>query len=292
MRTIARIAILFCCSMASVVYAQSPTPSNDTPDKSADEQAIAKIRALNWVKGPTTVSVADNSQLDIPKGYVFLDAADTAKWEELNHNLSGGGQVMVAPMSLDWVGYLRFSAEGYVKDDDKIDAPDLLKTIQTNTAQGNVERQRRGWAPFHIIDWAVPPAYNSQTKRLEWATLFESEGQRVVNFSTKILGRHGYTSVVMATDPENLAASEPALNNVLQGYKFNTGETYAEWQPGDKVAEYGLAALIVGGAAAVATKKGFWAILGGLMAAAWKVLAAAAVGALAWVKSLFSRKKA
>jgi uncharacterized membrane-anchored protein len=43
---------------------------------------------------------------------------------------------------------------------------------------------------------------------------------------------------------------------VLAGYSFNEGERYAEYRSGDKVAEYGLSALIIGGAAAAAAKSG------------------------------------
>jgi uncharacterized membrane-anchored protein len=60
------------------------------------------------------------------------------------------------------------------------------------------------------------------------------------------------------------------------------GERYAEFKQSDRVAEFGLAALIAGGAAALATKKGFWAIIAGFLAAAWKFVAAAVIGVLAW----------
>jgi uncharacterized membrane-anchored protein len=78
---------------------------------------------------------------------------------------------------------------------------------------------------------------------------------------------------------------------LLNGYSFNAGESYAEYRPGDKVAEYGLAALIVGGAAAVAAKKGLFGVLATFLAAAWKFLVAAVVGALAWVRKKFGAKK-
>jgi uncharacterized membrane-anchored protein len=145
---------------------------------------------------------------------------------------------------------------------------------------------------LHLVDWATPPVYNTATKRLEWATVLDSQDGRAVNFSTKILGRKGYTSVIMVTDPANLSSAETTLDNVLTGYAFNAGETYADWRSGDKVAEYGLAALIVGGVAAVAAKKGLFSVLAGFLAVAWKFIAAAAVAAIAWLRRLFSRKQA
>jgi uncharacterized membrane-anchored protein len=40
----------------------------------------------------------------------------------------------------------------------------------------------------------------------------------------------------------------------LTSYSFQTGQTYAEYRSGDKVAKFGLAALVVGGAAVGAAK--------------------------------------
>lgn len=262
-------------------------------DAAADRQAfIDKLRALDWVKGPTSVAVEGNAKLVIPDQYVYLDARNTARFLELQHNLGDGREVMIAPGNMEWAAYLEFSDEGYVKDDEKIDAPALLKTLQQNTEHGNEQRRSRGWGELHLVDWATPPVYNNTTKRLEWATVLESKDGRAVNFSTKILGRRGYTSVIMVTDPVNLNAAESSLDTVLTGYAFNAGETYADWRSGDKVAKYGLAALIVGGVAAVAAKKGLFSVLAGFLAVAWKFIVAGAVAAMAWLRRLFARKQA
>ena len=262
-------------------------------DPTADSHAfVEKIRALDWVKGPTTAAVEGNAKLVIPDQYVYLDARNTTKFLELQHNLGDGREVMVAPRNLEWMAYLEFSDEGYVKDDEKIDAPALLKTLQQNTERGNEQRKSRGWSELRLVDWATPPVYNTTTKRLEWATILDSKDGRAVNFSTKILGRRGYTSVIMVTDPANLNAAESSLDTVLGGYAFNAGETYGDWRSGDKVAQYGLAALIVGGVAAVAAKKGLFSVLGGFLAVAWKFIVAGAVAAMAWLRRLFAKKQA
>ena len=259
---------------------------------SPEQQAyVEKLKALEWQRGPTSVATDGNSKLTVPDGYMFLDAANTQKFLELNENLGGGREVMIAPQDLSWQAYLTFVGEGYVKDDEKIDAAALLKSLKEGTEASNAERRKRGWSDLHVIDWATPPTYNSATKRLEWATINESDGTRGINFYTKVLGRRGHASVQMVAGEEELRATETALNDVLTGYAFKQGDTYAEFKSGDKVAEYGLAALVVGGAAAVATKKGFWAMLAGVFAAAWKFVAAAAVAAIAGIKSLFKKKE-
>jgi uncharacterized membrane-anchored protein len=149
---------------------------------------------------------------------------------------------------------------------------------------------------LHIAGWSIPPAYNQDTRRLEWATLLRAQNGEAVNFFTKVLGRRGYTSIVLVSDPRDTTTAVAALNGVLQDYHFNAGDTYAEWKPGDKVAEYGLAGLIVGGGVAAAVKtgllKGAWKFLVAAGAAAWKFLAAAAIAVVAAIKSFFKRKQA
>jgi uncharacterized membrane-anchored protein len=263
-------------------------------DDAKVEQFRAKLRALDWIRGPREISIGGNSTLTLPEGYVYLDAANTAKFEELNENLSGGKDVMIAPKTLQWSAYLFFEDEGYVKDNDKIDADAILKSLKENTEASNQERRRRGWPELHVVGWSIPPAYNTTTKRLEWATTLQSQGNQGVNFFTKVLGRRGFTTVILVSAPENTTTAVADLDRVLTGYRFSQGESYADWRPGDKVAEYGLTGLIVGGAVAAAVKtgllKGLWKFLAAGIAAFWKLLVAAAVALVAGLKSLFKRK--
>jgi len=280
------VALLALCG-AGVAQAQ------DSRDAKVEELR-AKLRALNWLRGPREITIAGNSTLSLPEGYVYLDAANTAKFEELNQNLSGGKEVMIAPKTLQWSAYLIFEDEGYVKDNEKIDADAILKTLKESTEASNAERKRRGWPELHVVGWSIPPAYNATTKRLEWATSLQSQSDQAVNFFTKVLGRRGFTTVILVSAPENTTTAVADLDSVLTGYRFSQGESYAEWRPGDKVAEYGLTGLIVGGAVAAAVKtglfKGLWKFLVAGIAAFWKVLAAAAVAVGAGLKSLFKRK--
>jgi uncharacterized membrane-anchored protein len=266
-----------------------------SPDEAKTAEFRAKLRALDWVLGPREIAMGGNSSLSLPDGYVYLDAANTTKFEELNENLSGGKEVLVAPKSLRWVAYLLFEDAGYVKDTEKIDADAILKTLKDSTEASNQERKRRGWPDLHVVGWSIPPAYNATTKRLEWATLLQSQGNEGTNFFTKVLGRRGFTTVILVSSPQNSTAAVADLNRVLAGYQFKSGETYADWRPGDKVAEYGLAGLIVGGAVAAAVKtgllKGLWKFLVTAVVAMWKLIVVAAAAVVAGVKSFFKRRR-
>lgn len=299
MRSMILAAALIAGLVCASAYPQAPPSQADSTtatdsSQNAEAELRAKLRALAWVTGPTTVPIAGNSKLAIPAHYVFLDAANTAKFEKIVQNLGSGTEVLVAPETLRWAAYLVFTNGGYVKDDDKIDAPALLSTLKKTTEDSNAERRRLGYQTIHIQGWASLPAYNTTTKRLEWATLLTADGAGegpAANFYTKILGRKGHTSVVMVSSPEDLPTAEASLDSLLNGYSFNPGDTYGEYRPGDKVAEYGLAALIVGGAAAVAAKKGLFGVIATFLAAAWKFLAAGVVAAIAWLRRKFGSKK-
>ena len=262
------------------------------PDATPQQMAfLRELDKLKWVDGPTIIAMPGNATLQLPEGYVYLDQKNARRYLELNENLSDGNEVMIAPDDLSWTAYLGFLEEGYVKDDEQIDADALLKQLTDGTEAANEERRSRGWPELHVVGWASPPSYNRDTRRLEWATSYESEGSKGVNFFTKILGRSGHTSVQLVSGSDELAGSEVALNQVLAGFDYNAGNRYADFKPGDKVAEYGLAAMVVGGAAAVAAKKGVLPAIGAFLAATWKFLLAGAAAAVAGLKSMFNKKQ-
>lgn len=78
----------------------------------------------------------------------------------------------------------------------------------------------------------------------------------------------------------------------LPGFTFNDGDRYADFRPGDHVAEYGLAALVTGGAAAVAAKKGVFAAIGIFLLKMWKLLLVAMAGGFAAIRKFFGGKGA
>jgi uncharacterized membrane-anchored protein len=257
----------------------------------AEDSAIAK---LPWQRGPTTGKIADKATIQVPLGYVFLDVSGTKKLNELMHNPPDSSSTYTfAPEDLSWIGFFSFNDVGYIKDENDIDADKILASVKEGTEQGNTERQSRGWDTLKVLGWSFEPKYDSQIKSLAWAILAEDEKShaKIVNYNTRLLGRRGVMEVVVVSDPESLNSSIAAFKGNLPGFQFTQGESYAEYRPGDHVAAYGLAALITGGAAAVAAKKGFFGVIAGFLAAAWKLVVAAFLGMGAWLRSLFSKKQ-
>jgi len=68
------------------------------------------------------------------------------------------------------------------------------------------------------------------------------------------------------------------------------GQRYAEFRPGDKIAEYGLAALITGGAAAVALKTGLFQKFWKLIVLGFVALAGALKKGLVYLKRMMTGK--
>jgi len=251
-----------------------------------------ELNKLAWQSGPGEGRIGTTATIKIPKGYVFLDSQNTRRFLELAGNPPSDNNFLFAPESLAWFSVFSFDASGHVKDDEKIDPDELLKALKESDAPRNEERKRLGMEPIFTDGWVVPPHYDAQTKRLEWGVrLNTQEGPFVANYTSRLLGRTGVMSAVLVSDLNTLAADTQSFKAALKQFDYVPGEKYSEFKEGDKLAEYGLGALILGGAAAVATKKGLWAVLGGFLAASWKVIAAVGVAVAAGLGKLFKRQK-
>lgn len=259
---------------------------------------------IDWHSGPFTAQLGENAQITIPSGYQFADAAGARRFLELTHNPPSEQEVgIVTPIlnkgddsSQFWFVLFDFDDTGYVKDEEKssIDADKILSTLKDSTERGNEARKARGWSGFHLTGWQTKPFYDPNTHNLTWATLGSDENPKegqTVNYATRILGRRGVMRIDLVMSPDQTAAIVPEFNNLLTGFKFNPGNRYIDFAKGDKVATYGLTALIAGGATAVAIKTGLLTKLLGLLAAAWKIIAVAVAAILTRIKSVFGGKR-
>lgn len=274
-------------SLAGATVPASPAPA--APPAGAARTAGPEP-SFDWVVGPATAQLGKIAKIEVPAGYRFTGVEGTRKIMELTHNPVSGSELgtlipeAVPSTGHAWFLVFEFEPIGYVKDDEKskLDADKILASLRKGTESQNEERKKRGWDPVAIDGWKVAPFYNEATHNLEWAVLVSSSKGRSVNYSTRLLGRRGVMSVDLVLDPEQLDAVRPTYQGLLTHFDFTDGERYAEFRKGDKVAEYGLVALVAGGAAAVAFKTG-------LLAKFWKliVIGIAALGGAVkkiWVK--------
>jgi uncharacterized membrane-anchored protein len=259
-------------------------------DEAAEESAKQKfLKSIDWKKGPADANVGEYAKVKVPEGFMFTGGEGTRKLLEAMGNPTNGDELgFLSPTNLSWFVVFEFSDVGYVKDDDKdkLDAKELLSVIKRGTEAGNKARKKMGSAPMKIIGWEVPPRYNDETKNLEWAIRAESEGEPVVNYNTRLLGREGVMEAALVIDPDKLQATLPTFQSLLAGYSYQSGHKYAEYKQGDKLAKYGLAALITGAGAAVAVKTGLMASIILFFKKGAKLIIVAVVAVGAFLKKL------
>ena len=244
------------------------------------EKNLRLLASIAWKDGPCTAQLGQVAEIDVPAGFRFTDAAGARTWAEVTGNPPSADCLgVLIPTSLDWHITFDFGAVGYVKDDeqDSLDAAALLAGIRANTARANAYRRQQGWSEVRVVRWEQPPAYSRDSHQLYWAILGDVDDGPVVNYNTRILGRGGVMSVNLVDAPKTFASVVPLVKGILTGFRFREGQRYAEWRSGDKVAQYGLGALVVGGGTAVAAKTG-------LLAKLWKPILAVIVAIIAWLK--------
>jgi len=231
----------------------------------SEEEGESVLDQVDWVHGPETAELEDWAEIHVPVGYVFANGDDTRLLMEAMGNPSTDIEVgFFAPDTLDWFVVFEFEEVGYVNDDEKddLDTDAMLDSIKEGTERGNKIRKKQGYPELHIIGWEVEPQYNEETNNLEWAIRGQDdEDNLVINHNTRLLGRKGVMRATLVVDPESFEDVLPAYRANLDAFAFTTGNKYAEYVKGDKIAKYGLTALVAGGAGAAAAKLGLFKIL-------------------------------
>jgi uncharacterized membrane-anchored protein len=254
--------------------------------------ALMPLPVFAETEGPATVEIGGKlATLQIPESMIFLDEQETLEMNEMIGNFDSGAEIgMVIPADEEqhWYIIFEYFEEGFIKDEeaDKIDPAKMLKDFQDADKEYNKEREKYGLELLHTIGWHEEPQYNKEKNQLTWALLLEDEEFEFVNYEVRILGRYGFVTATLVSDTEELETLKPELEALLNGFDFNEGYRYIDFNPAtDKIAEYGIAALIAGG---VAMKSGLIAVVVVLLKKFWFVLAAIV---LAVWKFVFGRKK-
>lgn len=230
--------------------------------------------------------LGDVAEINIPEGYRFAGKDGATKVLQLTQNIPSGRELgVIVGDKATWFLMFEFKEEGYVKDEEgsKLDNDAILKNIREGTEAANEQRAKKGWPPFHVNGWERQPFYDPATHNLTWAILGRGDDPKepsTVNHSVRILGRRGTMNVDLIADREQYAELTGQFNNLMSGFHYTQGNRYSDFAKGDKVAEYGLTALIVGGGAAVALKTG-------LLAKLWKFIVMGLVAAGAAIKKVF-----
>lgn len=284
--SIAAAAVL--CVSSVVAFAQEATSPDSDP-----------LAALNFLDGTQTIESAD-AVLALDEQFRFLAQADARRvLEEFWGNPPDDtvlGLVVPAAVRLDqpdsWVAVVTYSEDGYVSDADAhaIDYDAMLRDMKDGAVEENEMRREAGYPTVELVGWASPPRYDAANKKLHWAKelAFEGDDGHTVNYDVRVLGRRGYLSLNAIGNLDQLAAMQAGMERLIPQVEFVAGERYADFDAStDKVAAYGLAALVGG---TLAAKTGLLGKLLALLIAAKKIVIPLAIGAVALLLRLFKRK--
>jgi uncharacterized membrane-anchored protein len=238
--------------------------------------------------------------LRLAGNYRYLDAAETEKllvaWGNEPGNDTQGAIVPndVDPMDTEgWAVILTYIDDGHVDDADaaEIDYDDMLKDMKAGTEENNEARTQNGYQAVHLLGWAEQPHYDAAARKLFWAKELAFEGNELhtLNYDVRVLGREGVLSMNAVASMNQLEQIRRDMRPLIGVAEFNEGHRYAEFNSKtDRLAEYGLGALIAGG---VAAKLGLFAKLGALLLAFKKFILIGLVAAGGVVAKLFGKKK-
>ena len=274
-------------------------PRTDARAQDADDRRAA-FESIEWIDAPTLGKLGKIASLDIPEGCRFTGAAGAKKFMELTENPFNGSEVgaLVCETatpgnpaeSQSWFVIFEFDESGYVKDEEKttLDADAILATLREGQAQGNKERARRGWDELTLGGWVRAPYYDEETNNLTWAVSVLASGDTSVNHSVRLLGRRGVLKADLVSDPAGFTSALPTFDGVIESTIFVPGQKYSEWQNGDKIAAYGLTALVAGGAGAAAAKLGLFGKLWKVIVGSAKLVIVGLIAVGAWLRKLFT----
>ncbi len=275
----------------------------------AEEQMTAEQKEyLIWAKniwenidkktGVIAIPAA-NATLNVTEGFYYLSPADAEKvLVDIWGNPPGQNtQGMIFPAGStpfeqdSWGVTIQYEEDGYVSDEDaeEINYDDLLDQMKDETSEASALRVEQGYQAIELVGWAANPYYDQTTRKLHWAKEIKfgsgESGINTLNYNIRVLGRKGVLVINFIAGMDQKYMIESKLDDVLAIADFDDGSKYADFDPEmDKVAAYGLGALVAG---KVIAKTGFLAVLL-VFLKKFGIIIFVAIGA--FFKKIFSKK--
>jgi uncharacterized membrane-anchored protein len=271
------IARAVLCAAFVCLSAHAQAAPADEAARKAELMAAWEAASKAGTGGPNDIALIDQGALKLPADYFYIPKSEGLRVLRALGNVVNDatfvGLVVGRRQNDDWMVVIKHIKEGYIKDDDakNWNADELLSNLRAGADEANQDRVARGFPEMAVIGWVEPPAYDATTHRLVWSLLAKQKGEpddapKNVNYNTFALGRDGYFSLNLLSGSERIANDKAGT---------------------DRIAEYGLLAL-VGGVAA--KKLGLLALAGAFVLKFAKIIIFAVVGFGAAVMNFFRRK--
>jgi uncharacterized membrane-anchored protein len=258
------------------------------------------VESLDYKSGVVPLN-AGGVQLNVPKGFYYLSPEDTRRvlvdaWRNPPGVAEGVlGMILPAnktPLEDAWGAIIRFDEDGYVSDEEaaKIDYGAMLKEMQQSTEENSKERVRQGFPGIRLVGWASSPYYDQASHKLHWAKELEftdAPEQHTLNYDVRALGRTGVLSLNFIAEMPQLGEIKRVIPAVMAMPEFTVGSRYEDFVPGaDKVAAYGIGALVAG---KVAAKTGLLVLALAFLKKGWILIFLVAAGAWRYLSRFFRR---
>ena len=294
MKRLAPAVAALLLAAAAQAQLKDPPPAPDGRPATAEEfEARLKPQhgEIKLPNGIATLSLGDDFYYLSPSDAEYLL---TVGWGNPPGNKTLG---MIMPQGLSpvrrgaWGVIIHYSDDGHVSDDNaaKIDYAKLLSDMQSAEPDINQKRQEKGYPPVHVVGWAAAPYYDAQTHKLYWAkdVKIGDASEDTLNYDIRVLGRKGVLELDAVAGIDQFDMIKTQMPKVLAFTNFDQGNRYIDFNPStDKVAAYGLTALVAGG---IAAKFGLFAKLGLLLLGAKKFLVIGLAAVAAFFRKLFGR---
>ncbi len=233
------------------------------PDLTAEQAELFRLAAGLKYQSGKLVLHDGLAKLTLPENYRYLSPPDAAillgkLWGNPGNQNTLGIIVPAGfnPFDIDgWAVVITYDEDGYVKDDDaaKINYTELLQQMKDGAREASKERVKAGYPAIELIGWASAPRYDASAHKLYWAKeiKFGQNKENTLNYNIRMLGRRGVLVLNAVAPMQMLPRIEAAAPTLLSMVDFQEGHRYADFNGDtDKVATYGLAALVAGGIAA------------------------------------------
>ncbi len=267
------------------------------PEQITAEEFLA---SLNFQTGTITLP-GGVATLAMPEGFHYLSPQDTERvlvtaWGNPPGNETLG-MLVKSPDDIladeSWAVVIAFEEDGYVSDEDadNIDYAQMLADMQAGSREANEARVEAGYEEVELVGWAATPHYDKAANKLYWAKelRFGDIPVNTLNYNVRILGRKGVLVLNLVATMPQLQEIETVIPTVLAMTNFNPGHRYSDFDPSiDKVAAYGIGALVAG---KLAAKAGLFAKLGVLLLALKKFWIFLIIGIGAFLSRVFRRGK-
>lgn len=274
-------------------------PSDE--DRAEYERLVALDASLEYQTGLVDLG-GGLATLTLPDTLRFLDPTHTERLlVEGWGNPDGAGTLGMivpgetSPLSGDgWGVVVSYEEEGWVSDEDadSIDYDALLEEMKSGTEAENDARSQQGFGRVELVGWAERPRYEPSSHKLFWAKelAFEGSPSNTLNYNVRVLGRRGVLVLNAVASMEQIELIRGVMPAVITAAEFAPGNRYADYEPGsDRVATYGIAALVAGG---IAAKSGLFGKLAVLLLAGKKLLIPGLAAVAAAVAALWRRRGA